>query len=328
MAELKTAEDVRAYIASSIRPQLEDGLKHHAALKTTMPALIQQLQAAVKAKNAARARLHARAMQQHLKKAEYALGRLDVASDLIDEVTESDADFTAEEKALDAILRKIEEPKSQLAEWIKKANLLIKASQLLDKASAADEKEALADWSHAAAYLRQRADRHDDANATARALAKDAAAAVAKRDEAALKTARGGVAEAREHIKTTLADELKNMLEEQAHDHPDDQTTEAVKAQIERDRKEIADRAKKLEATDAETKKLLDEVEQASIEPPDARKAAKLLNLKPGLLPALEKALAAGESQRLKALEAIAANAGSELSAKDMLARLRREKIV
>lgn len=328
MADLKTPEDVHKYIASTIKPQLEDGLKVYATLKTSMPALIQQLQAALKSKMAERARLHARAMPQHLKRAEYALGRLDQASDLIDEVTSSDADFTAEQKALDAILAKLEEPKGTLAEWIRSANLLIKASQLLDKQSATDEKQALADWSHSISYLRQLADRHDEANTTAKNLAKDARDAVAKRDETALKTAQNDARKTRELLKQSVTDALKGQLEKQSSDHPDDQMSEAVKDQIERDGKEIAARAKKLEATDADTKKLLDEVDAATIEAPDARKAAKLLNLKPAQLPALEKALAASDSQRLKAFEAIAANAGSDLSAKDMIARLKREKIV
>ena len=244
------------------------------------------------------------------------------------EVTSDDADFAADMDEIEKLQAKLESVRDKLGDQ------LVLAKQASDNAEkAADkgeksEKTARREWAGIIADF-------EASNAVAAAYVKrmrttlqEATDAAKERDAATLKQKKEHLGKL--HHNPDVAEGkllLKRTSELLAHyDIP--QFSKEFQAQIAQDKvKVVAAYDKRSKDVQIEAEKIVADMGKLEITPPDAVKSTAKLGFKANFIARVEKALKLDEGKLMKELEAIGKDAGVKGSGKELLDKLKKEKL-
>ena len=244
------------------------------------------------------------------------------------EATADDADFEADAEEIEALQKKLTTTRDLLGDQIVKGkHFEDRAAEAIEKGGK-DEAAAHREWDSIIAQYESAIAVVAEWLKNMRASVKDGEAAVKARDVAALAKARAGMTRFAPNEEVAQGKRLLNKTNDFKKKHDLGKFTSEFTDEIEKDSATvIGDYDKKSKASQDEGSKLMDAMDKLKIEPPDAVKATAKLGLKANFISRVGDALALDEAKIPKALEEVAKAGGINAKGKDLLDKLRKEKL-
>lgn len=330
-AQFANLAEARKYIAQNVDPPEQAALKITKEIQNSGELVA--LSKAIDARQVEVAQMHAKLVERQVKKAESGLAAFQLALDRLQKVLDADIDFEADAKKLEVRLKRIGESKDLLARVIAQANDFLADFAKMAKAVGSSDTATLADWSRTIASIRRIPEAIEDFNAQARKLTLASNDAVSTRDSGALGKCQAEARKIQDRLrKDPPAALVKQMLLAFQKAHDPKAMSPTVLTQFSRDVREATEIAAGVAKRYEVTLGQLELVFKQQIGPPDAARAIKVLGLKSAVLDDLKKALKkaddGADASAIKELDLIAKDGGLKIGGKDMLARLRREKVL
>jgi hypothetical protein len=326
-----TLAEVRKFIAQAVDPAEQAAMK--VCKEIQYSGELVALSKATDARQVDVAQMHAKLVVQQVKKAEGGLALFETARARIREVVESEGvDIEPETKNLERRMQRIDEARDLLARVIAQANDFLDDCAKMVKTVGTSDTAVLAEWSRTMVFIRRVEPRIEELTDKGRKLTVAAQQAAQARDAAALRKLQAEAKAMQDMLRKDPPPALiKQKILEFQKGHDPRLMSKTVLAQFTRDVREATELAAGLGKRYEVCLGQLDVVSRHEIQPPDAARAIKVLGLKSTVLAdmkkALQKADAGGDATAIKEFDLIARDAGLRLSGKDMLTKLRREKV-